>query len=469
MGETEQQEEEQGKPALFDLVTGSRVFASSGVCRYNMSATSKTREDLMITDPLTLKISTALFAGAVIHTFFTKKFNHFAKRYPEGSAGENLFHFLGEVEVVFGLWAALLIASISVIHSTETAVSYLNKVNFSEATFVFVIMCLASTRPVMLAANHLIDSLARLLPLPPAVSFYVTALIVGPLLGSLITEPAAMTVVALMLRDRLYSQNLSTKLKYATLGLLFVNVSIGGTLTHFAAPPVLMVVKPWNWDLSFVFSNIGSRALVSVVLGTTATVVFFWKELSKIQINHIREGRKSVPLWLTLIHFGFMLLTILYHSYMPFFLSLFLLFLGVAEVTREHQTPLKIRESLLVGFFLGGLVTLGGLQGWWLKDIVASLQPNALFISATGLTAITDNAALTYLGTLVPNLSDDAKLALVAGAVAGGGLTVIANAPNPAGYGILQKSFGDEGISPIGLFVAALPATVLFLIGFAVT
>ena len=117
---------------------------------------------------------------------------------------------------------------------------------------------------------------------------------------------------------------------------------------------------------------------------------------------------------------------------------------------------------------MGGLVTLGGLQGWWLKDIVASLKPTALFLSATGLTAITDNAALTYLGTLVPDLSELAKIALVSGAVAGGGLTVIANAPNPAGYGILQKSFGDEGISPLRLFLAALPPTLVAMTMFMI-
>jgi Na+/H+ antiporter NhaD/arsenite permease-like protein len=164
-----------------------------------------------------------------------------------------------------------------------------------------------------------------------------------------------------------------------------------------------------------------------------------------------------------------MLLTIVNHKHIAFFLPLFLFFLGLTEVTREHQNRINIREGLLVGFFLGGLVTLGGLQGWWLEGIVAALQPVALFLSATVLTAFTDNAALTYLGSLVPGLSDSARLALVGGAVAGGGLTVIANAPNPAGYGILKDSFGDGGISPLGLFLAALPATLLFMVVFAMT
>jgi Na+/H+ antiporter NhaD/arsenite permease-like protein len=87
-----------------------------------------------------------------------------------------------------------------------------------------------------------------------------------------------------------------------------------------------------------------------------------------------------------------------------------------------------------------------------------------MFIGATALTAVTDNAALTYLGTLVPNLSDAMKYSLVAGAVAGGGLTVIANAPNPIGYGILNKNLGEDGISPLYLFLGSLPYTLIAII-----
>ena len=58
-----------------------------------------------------------------------------------------------------------------------------------------------------------------------------------------------MTICALLLARQFYDLKPSTRLKYATLGLLFVNVSIGGTLTHFAAPPVLMVARPWDWDI----------------------------------------------------------------------------------------------------------------------------------------------------------------------------------------------------------------------------
>ena len=51
--------------------------------------------------------------------------------------------------------------------------------------------------------------------------------------------------------------------------------------------------------------------------------------------------------------------------------------------------------------------------------------------------------------------------ALVGGAIAGGGLTLIANAPNPAGAAILKDSFPDRAISPLGLLAAATPPTLI--------
>ena len=129
-------------------------------------------------------------------------------------------------------------------------------------------------------------------------------------------------------------------------------------------------------------------------------------------------------------------------------------------ITDKYQDRLKVKESLLVAFFLAGLVCLGSMQEWWLKPLLSQMGDLVLFLGATSLTSITDNAALTYLGSLV-ELSDSSKYSLVAGAVAGGGLTVIANAPNPAGFGILRESFGAEGINPLKLFIWALIPTII--------
>ncbi len=420
-------------------------------------------------------IATVLFGLAVIHTFVATKFEALAHKYPEGSIQENLFHFLGEVEAIFGIWAGIFIATYSFFegfavydehhHVIGGAIHYLESINYTEPAFVFVIMCIAGTRPVINFAEKCIMFVAKLIPLPEKISFYISALIIGPLLGSFITEPAAMTVTALILLDYFFSGKMSTKFKYATLGLLFVNISIGGTLTHFAAPPVLMVAGKWHWDMLHMVSNFGYKAAIAIFICTTTIALLFKKELSgKLDITEKHDNTMEPTWWITVIHLIALALVVYSAHHMVFFMGLFLFFLGFVAVTKEYQDEPKLKESLLVGFFLGGLVTLGGMQAWWLKEVLTQLGDLPLFLGATGLTAITDNAALTYLGSLV-ELSDSAKYNLVAGAVAGGGLTVIANAPNPAGYGILKGSFSG-GINPGKLLLAALPPTIVACVCF---
>lgn len=419
-------------------------------------------------------IATIIFGIAIVHTFVAGKFTHLSHKYPEGSMRENIFHILGEVEAVFGIWAAVFLGIYAYLngfaiydgehHLIGGAVHYLESVNFTEPAFVFVIMCMAATRPVIILAENVINLAAKLIPLPGKMPFFISALVIGPLLGSFITEPAAMTVTAMILLEYFYKHQMSNKFKYATIGLLFVNVSIGGTLTHFAAPPVLMVAGKWHWDMSHMVINFGYKAAISIIICAVATAFYFRKELAgKLEVKpQQKEGvRPFYPTWwMTGMHIAFLALTVLTAHHMTFFLGLFLFFVGFTTVTSEYQDKLKIRDSMLVGFFLGGLVTLGGMQAWWLQQVITQLGDLALFIGATGLTAVTDNAALTYLGSLV-ELSDTAKYNLVAGAVAGGGLTVIANAPNPAGYGILKGAFTDESIEPLPLFLGALLPTLV--------
>lgn len=413
-------------------------------------------------------LATVLFGLAVIHTFLVKKFENLAHRFEKGSIGAEFFHFLGEVEAVFGMWAAAFVVAMAAMSGGSAAIEYLESVNFTEPAFVFVIMAMAGTRPVIKFAEQIIVFIARLMPvIPQKMAFFCSALIVGPLLGSFITEPAAMTVTALILQKNFYSKpDMSLKFKYATLGLLFVNISIGGTLTHFAAPPVLMVAAKWGWGIGHMFGSFGYKAAFSVIIGTAVIAFLNRKELAgDFSLRPESQDHMHPTWWITLIHIMFLALTVLTAHHMVVFLGVFLFFLGFTTVTQEYQDPVKLKESLLVGFFLGGLVVLGSLQKWWLQPLLASLDTIPLYLGSTGLTAITDNAALTYLGSLV-ELTDAQKYYLVAGAVAGGGLTVIANAPNPAGYGILKVNFGEEGINPIGLLKAAIFPTILALIHF---
>jgi len=406
-------------------------------------------------------VGAALFATAVIHTFSTKFFERLAHRQP---AHAGLWHLLGEVEVVFGFWAMVLMVFLFFAVGQHDAVAYLDSRNFTEPLFVFAIMVVAGTRPILQAAGDVVNLLSRALPLPGALVLYPLVLIVVPLLGSFITEPAAMTLAALLLRERIFAATVPLRLKYITLGVLFVNVSIGGTLTHFAAPPVLMVASTWQWNLSFMLTQFGWKAAIAVGINALSATVLFRRELAGLSQTQVANAAQTVlraPVSVILVHLLFLVGVVVFAHHPAVFLPLLLFFLGFVTAYARYQDPPMLKEGMLVGFFLGGLVVLGGLQQWWLQPLLTRMDATAVFFGATALTAITDNAALTYLGSLVQGLSPEFKYALVAGAVSGGGLTVIANAPNPAGIALLRSHFDDGAVHPLGLLGAAMLPTAV--------
>jgi putative Na+/H+ antiporter len=431
-------------------------------------------------------LATGVFLLAILHTFATARFAALAHtvqhrhdtnaasggRPPSPSLGAEALHFLGEVEVVFGLWAVVLLVMTTVYAGWDAAKHYVNdSVNYTEPLFVVVIMTLASTRPVIRFAESTLRRVAAAGGATPA-AWWVTILTIGPILGSFVTEPAAMTICALLLARQFYDLQPSVRLKYATLGVLFVNVSIGGTLTQFAAPPVLMVARPWGWDMSFMALTFGWRAVTAIIVSTAVYFLFFRRELRSLAgrrpVPDVEEPDDeatsptllAVPWWVVAVHLAFMAWTVVNAHYPALFLGGFLFFLGFVRATAPYQARIELKTPLLVGFFLAGLVIHGGLQGWWIAPMLSRLRETPLFMGATALTAVNDNALITYLATLVPHLGDELKVAVVQGAVVGGGLTVIANAPNPAGQALLGRFF-DGAISPLGLLAAAVVPTLI--------
>lgn len=399
-----------------------------------------------------------LFALAIAHTFCTRYFERLAERHPRHAG---LWHLLGEVEVVFGLWAFVLTLCMAAMLGTDAATHYLDSRNYTEPMLVFAVMVIAASRPVLQAAIAMVNQLARTLPLGGSLGYFMVVMVVVPLLGSLITEPAAMTLAALILGQRFYARALSPGFKYATLGVLFTNVSIGGTLTTFAAPPVLMVAGTWGWDSGFMVSTLGWKAAVAVAANGIGLSFWFRKELLTLPPPNMEQDRARAPTPLVAVHLAFLAGVVVFAHHAPVFMGLFLFFLGIAHAYARHQDRLILREGLLVAFFLAGLVVLGGQQQWWLQPLLMGMGSDVVFIGALALTAVTDNAALTYLGSLVQGLSTNFQYALVAGAVTGGGLTIIANAPNPAGIAILRRHFDGGVVSPMGLLLAAIPPTLV--------
>ena len=437
-------------------------------------------------DPF-LGVATLLLALAVLHAFCAPVFARAALRRERIKADFRAaaLHLCGEVEAVFGLWSAVLclVAVVWPGKGWTFAVAYLETADYAAAAsglpslgpskfieplFVFIIMAMAAARPIVESAQRLLAAIARCFGGTPAVRWFVV-LTVAPLLGSLVTEPAAMTIAAYLLATQFYRLNPSSRLQYATLALLFVNISVGGSLTHFAAPPIVMVAARWQWGTPEVFQQFGIAALSTIIVGNTCYFYWFRRELQGL-VDPVNpsEGELAVPLWLTVAHLLLMaaIVLLLAGHHAGLMVGIFSVFLALHIATPRWQWPLRLRAPFMVGFFLAGLVVLGGLQGWWIGPVLAQLGEGSLLAVAVVLTAFNDNAAITYLASQVPALAEPTALAaalrhaVMAGALAGGGLTVIANAPNPAGQAILGGYF-EGGISPWRLMGWALLPTAL--------
>ena len=408
--------------------------------------------------------ASTIFALAVLHTFSTAYFETLAKSHPKHAG---LWHLLGEVEIVFGFWAAILVVFLALVDNLETARHYASTRNFTEALFVFAIMVVAGSKPILNFVTHILHALGKVLQTvlrtKSTPTLYFLTLSITPVLGSFITEAAAMTLAAFLLRDLVYRHSCSKLMLFGTLGVLFVNISIGGTLTNFAAPPVLMVASAWNWDSAFMMSHFGIESCIAILINASVVTFLLRKEFVEPKS---KTSLDKTPMAVTLVHLLFLVGVVVFAHDPVIFMWLLLFFIGYTTAYPKYQSPLILREALLVGFFLAGLIVLGGLQEWWLQPILQNMSPTAVFYGALGLTALTDNAALTYLGSLVTGTSLEFKLALVGGAVAGGGLTVIANAPNPAGLAILRPYFPNAAVSAGMLLLAAIPPTLVTILAY---
>ncbi len=443
-------------------------------------------------EPLNL-FATAIFFCAIVHTFSASWFLRVAKRREErdhiawlerseeGGEGEPplrfstvVLHYLGELEAVFGLWIVPLIVAITVSRGWGVTKHILeHSVHFNEAVFVVVIMAIASSQPLIYIAERVLSTIARVMGGTPA-AWWATILTIGPIFGSLITEPAAMTICALLLGQHFYRYKPSKTLAYATVGLLFTNISVGGVLTNFAAPPVVIVAAKWNWSTPFMFATFGWKALGAVFFSTSAYLYLFREEFQAIAKRVPRFDashpvlEKPTPFGVIVVNLLFMAWTVVNATSPQLVIGGFLFFLAFVDATRHFQRAISLRMPLLVGFFLAGLVVHGTFQAWWIEPLLMKLGEGSLLLSSVFLSAFNDNAAITYFASLVPHFSDDLKYLVLSGAVAAGGLTVLANAPNPAGNALLSRYF-EGGISQLLLFLAAifpLAVNLMFFVSF---
>ncbi len=525
-------------------------------------------------------VATIIFLFAILHTFTAPALLILSQRcvrrhvrlMEKGQADRDsisfsagLLEFMGQPEAVFGIWSVVLSLAMILMVGWQPTVEYLGQDGrYVEPMFVVVIMTVAASRPIIKLFELLLWRITNLMG-GSLRAWWLVVLSLGPLLGSFITEPAAMTICAYLLAEKFYVLPISERLKYVTIAALFVNISVGATLTNFAAPPILMVADAWHWDLSFMLRNFGWKAVLAILAINLTHLYICRRELNLLEVNfrvqqlqrhilrrfvdrdevtnrietvihelnkdvgfmdsftrlcaeieeeienkvmhslshveieryHVRSVlsqyfwslresalRKAfpgflpeevrppyrdpewdrreawVPAWIMVVHLLFLGAIVLTASEPVLFIGIFLFYLGFAQITAPLQNRIDLKPALMVGFFLAGLVIIGGRQVWWIEVLLGNLSELQLMFGAILLTSFNDNTAVTYLCTLVPEFTPQMKYMVVAGAVTGGGLTVIANAPNPAGQSIL-KGFFNHGVSPIRLLAAALLPTVI--------
>lgn len=431
-----------------------------------------------------------IFILAILHTFMAGKISKIAQNFEENTLAKKgqplaasteevysfwgeVLYFFGEVEIIFGLWVIPLFLCIAGFYNWNTAMTYINTRDYTEPLFVVVIMALASTKPIVHFAEGLMRRAAGVFG-GTIEAWWFVILSLGPLTGSFITEAGAMTLCAMLLSRQFFPYAPSKRLSYATIGLLFVNVSVGGVLTNFAAPPVLIIARTWDWSSLFMFYNFGIKAILGVFFSTSIYWLFFRKEFKKMETlsgayHHIQEEKleqsNPIPIWIICVHILFIIWTVVNSHHPVIFIAGLLFFLGFTRATKPYQYNTSIKSPILVGFFLAGLIIHGGVQGWWVIPLISGFSEKGVMLFGVFLTAFNDNAAVAYLTSLIPDSSALFRYSVISGVVTGGGLTVLANAPNPAGYVILQKYF-KEGIAPIPLLLAALFPTFVFFVLF---
>jgi len=434
-------------------------------------------------DIITTEISTAtpfrvftlvIFLLAITHTLLAHHFTSMAKKTARKHRGEvsilaEILYFLGEIEVVFALWVIPLVIVVTIFFGFGEMVEYLNSRIYVEPFFIVVVMSIASSRPIIKLAESGVKRIGRFFN-DSVQSWWVLILTVGPIFGSILTEAAAMTIAALLLKQKMYSRRPTKRLAYGTMGLMFVNFSVCGVLTNFAAPPAITLSRCWNWTAGDFFSQFGARVILGIIFVNLLYFTLFRKDFRKLkhQSHKAEETEEAdahkgpVPAWITVTHLAFLGWTISMAHYVPIFLGSYLLYLGFHQATRMHQYRLNLKRPLMVGLFLAGLVIHGGFQGWWIDPLIGDLGFGAMMLTGTVLTAFNENTTVAYLACLLDDLQPKIQYALASGLVAGGGLTIMAHAPNPAGQALLRPFF-KGGISPWNLFLSALTPTLIFL------
>lgn len=424
--------------------------------------------------------ATFFFILSVIHAFLTPRLYNMYLRirhqkilFPERKKKylvlTEITRMFSRIELVMLLWSVPFLLWFVYSENYKVMIGYLTSRNYMASLFIIVMMILVESNPIIYLSETLLNRLVQKIGKHSPVAWWWVILLVSPMLSSLLKETGAMVIATMLLIRKFYIHNPSKKFAYATMGLLFSNISIGGLLTITSSRAMFMIMPTLKWSSHFIWAHFTWKAFLAILFSTTIYYLYFKKELKEFvktdaQQEDNNESIKA-PWWVVCIHICFVWALLQCKTSPVLIISVFLCYLCFRCFTYSYQNIIDVNKACLIGLFYSGLVILGDLQEWWVLKLMQNQSDFGHMIISFGLSIFLDNALVNYL---VHNLSvshDCYHYLVITGCMAAGGLTVATNLPNIVGYTILRRGLKLKLPSLVGLFLAAIiPASINFFV-----
>ncbi len=420
--------------------------------------------------------ATFLFFCAVFHTFLTpslakiyQEYQHKKMVFPERwkrylLLGE-CFRLLSKIELVFIFWAVPLFFLFLWCEGYKVTMGYFNSRNYLSALFIMVMLILLESKPIEYFSECVFSTIAKIGRQSPK-CWWWTLMIAAPLSSFFLKETGAMIIASTLLVKHFYRLFPSTKFGYATMGLLFSNISISGLLSAFSSRALFMILPSVKWGNTMILQHFCWKAVLAILISTSVCYWIFRKEFDSFPaVSVSAKAKERIPKWVICTHIGFVAALMILQSEPLFMGALFVFYLAFQNFTVFYQHSINLAKIAFVGLFFVGLVVFGGLQEWWVLEVMHRMSDFGYLITAYILSISLDNALVNYIVHNLPVATDCYLYLVLSGCMSAGGLTLIANMPNIVGYLILKPSFPSSSFSLGWLFLAALgPSCISVLI-----
>ncbi|WP_348663117.1 putative Na+/H+ antiporter [Chlamydia vaughanii] len=419
-----------------------------------------------------------LFFCSILHTFLTPwlysqcqlcqhKKMIFPERWKKYLWLSEFYRLVSRVELVFVLWAAPLFLWFLYSEGYKVTMGYFNSRNYVFSLFIVIMLILLESRPIVYFSERIFSNIAKIGRQSPR-CWWWTLMIACPLSSIFLKETGAMIIAATLLARNFYKFSPSPRFAYATMGLLFSNISIGGLTSGLSSRALFIILPSVRWGNSFILKYFCWKSIIAMLISTTIYYLIFRKEFDNFPkvVTNPSMMNERVPKWIICVHI-ILVGSVIFARSIPLLMAAILIFyLGFQKFTIFYQHSIRTAKVCFVGLFYAGLVIFGELQEWWVLEIMHRMSDFGYLITSYTLSIFLDNALVNYLVHNLPVATDCFLYLVIAGCMSAGGLTIISNMPNIVGYLIIRPTFPSSSVSLGWLFLSALGPSIISLMTF---